>query len=194
VRSALVLGAVLLAGCATRHDRVVLLPDASGKVGKIAVLGKDGETVLDQPYAAARTDNLGGVEAQALTRDEVHQRYAAELAALPPRPVSFNLYFKDDSDQLTPQSAERIREIAAEIARRPAAELVVIGHTDTRADQAYNDQLSLARANSVRQLLIGMGFDGSRISTAGRGEREPAIATEDDVAEPRNRRAEVNVR
>ena len=42
--------------------------------------------------------------------------------------------------------------------------------------------------------MIADGFDPNRITAAGRGERDPAVATDDEVAEPRNRRTEVIVR
>ena len=58
----------------------------------------------------------------------------------------------------------------------------------------YNDALSRKRAERVREELQKLGIPGVRISVAGRGEREPEVATADDVAEPRNRRVEINVR
>jgi OmpA-OmpF porin, OOP family len=46
----------------------------------------------------------------------------------------------------------------------------------------------------VRDELVRVGIPPDRISVAGRGEREPLIPTDDEVAEPRNRRVEINVR
>jgi outer membrane protein OmpA-like peptidoglycan-associated protein len=81
-----------------------------------------------------------------------------------------------------------------EIARRPAPEIVVIGHTDRVGAVPYNDALSLRRAERVRDELVKVGITADRISVAGRGEREPLVPTPDEVAEPRNRRVEINVR
>ena len=72
--------------------------------------------------------------------------------------------------------------------------LAVIGHTDRVGSVQSNDALSLQRARAVRESIIADGFDPNRITAAGRGERDPAVPTDDEVAEPRNRRTEVIVR
>ena len=82
----------------------------------------------------------------------------------------------------------------AELKRRAVPDIVVIGHTDTIGALEWNDKLSLARAERVREALIAQGLPATRITAAGRGEREPLVTTADNVAEPRNRRVEVNVR
>lgn len=187
-------GILLLAGCATTHDRVVLLPDAEGHVGKIAVIQGEQQTVIDQAYGSVRTDDRGRAEAAQLDSDSVRTSYAAELASLPPRPHSYFLYFVGDSAELMDESRQKLPKILQEIAQRPAAEITVIGHTDTRGSHEYNDRLSLDRAMVLRAELLKMGVDPAAIAAAGRGERELAVPTEDGVEEPRNRRVEISVR
>ena len=85
-------------------------------------------------------------------------------------------------------------DLRAEIARRPVPELVVIGHTDRVGRAEANDELSLRRAEAVRAMLVRAGIPAAQIETAGRGEREPLLPTADEVAEPLNRRVEINVR
>jgi outer membrane protein OmpA-like peptidoglycan-associated protein len=191
-RWALVL-TLLLAACAT-PDRVVLLPDDSGRVGKLNVAARSGDTLLDSAYDTAAV--AGGGAAQRSTSDpqQIRRDFGAVLDALPPAPVSYNLYFANDSDDLTADSRAMAPDILAEIARRPAAEVVVIGHTDAVGGDDYNDQLSLQRATAVRRQLVALGFDPGRVSVAGRGKREPLVPTADGVREPRNRRAEILVR
>ena len=128
------------------------------------------------------------------TPQEVQQVFGPALAAQPTRPVSFTLYFLEGKDELTPESTQVFGQIGAEIARRPAPEIVVIGHTDRVGTAQANDALSLRRAGRVRDDLVRVGIAADRITVAGRGEREPLIPTEDEVAEPRNRRVEINVR
>ncbi len=70
----------------------------------------------------------------------------------------------------------------------------MIGHTDRVGTVPYNDALSLRRADRVRNDLVQLGIPSDRITVAGRGEREPIVATEDEVPEPRNRRVEITVR
>lgn len=186
--------ALLLTACAAAPDRVVLLPDDQGKVGKLNVANAGGETLLDSAYATASASGSNKAEAGRTDAEHVTQEFGTVLAALPPAPVSYTLYFVRDTDELTPDSRALAPSILNQIARFPAAEVVVIGHTDTQGSDEYNDKLSLDRARAVRQQLVVLGFDGTHISVAGRGKRELAVPTVDGVAEPRNRRAEILVR
>lgn len=184
---------LLLAACAT-PDHIVLLPDEQGRVGKLNVRNAGGETLLDSAYATADAHGKARPAPGSTSAEQVRQDFAVTLGALPPAPVSYLLYFSSDTDELTPQSRALAPAILAEISRRPAAEVVVIGHTDTRGSDEYNDRLSLDRARAVKQQLAALGFDPARISVAGRGRRELLVPTAADVSEPRNRRAEILVR
>jgi len=185
--------ALLLAACAT-PDHIVLLPDDQGKVGKLNVGGGAGDTLLDSAYATADARSGGKPERGSTSAEQVKREFGAVLDALPPAPVSYLLFFDSDSDDLTPQSRALAPTILAEIARRPAAEVVVIGHTDTQGSDEYNDKLSLERARAVKQQLLALGFDRAHITVEGRGKRELLVPTGDNVAVARNRRAEILVR
>lgn len=185
---------LLLGGCASTRDRVILLPNAGGGVGKVAVLGQGKETVIDAPYASAETDSRGGVKTAVLEEAAVRAEFARELTGLPPRPVVRDLYFVPNTVTLAPASEAEAAQLLGEIAKRPAVEVVLIGHTDTRGSEQHNEQLSLLRAMLVRARLVNLGVSGFRIRIAAQGERLPAIATPDNVDEPRNRRVEIQAR
>ena len=176
------------------QENVVLLPDADGKTGALTVTTPSGAIVLDRPYAGADVFARGRVEGREHDADTVQKRYAAALGARPPAPVSFTVYFVFGREELTADSLALFDRIRAELATRPAPELVVTGHTDRVGAVAYNDALSLKRAETVRDVLVSAGIKTGQISTAGRGEREPAVPTADEVPEPRNRRVEITVR
>ena len=187
--------AIMLTGCASAPpDRVVLLPGPGGKVGKVAVIAGGAPTVIDNAYGTATIDTAGKIAQTTADKTAVEHDFAVVLEALPPRPISHMLYFENNSDVLTPTSAHDASVILAEVATRPLADIIVIGHTDTMGESHYNDQLSKQRAEKLRQSLIELGGDPKRISTAGRGERELLVPTPDETPEPRNRRAELTVR
>jgi outer membrane protein OmpA-like peptidoglycan-associated protein len=190
------LALLLLVGCAKpmRDDLYVLMPDQEGKTGALSVESGGQQAVLDRPYASARVTEPGRVAAGAVTEQEARQAFGAALEAQPARPSSFLLYFLEGRDELTPDSRQVLGRIIDEIGRRPSPEIVVIGHTDRVGAVPYNDALSLRRAERVRDELVKEGIAADRIRVAGRGEREPLVATEDEVAEARNRRVEINVR
>jgi OmpA-OmpF porin, OOP family len=70
----------------------------------------------------------------------------------------------------------------------------VTGYTDTVGSVAHNDELSRNRAAQIRQIFLDRGFPPIHIEAVGRGERELAIPTADEVDEPRNRRVTIEVR
>jgi outer membrane protein OmpA-like peptidoglycan-associated protein len=173
---------------------VVVLPEADGKVGTVVVRTDQGETRLDTAYAAARIDHGTQPARSTLSEGEVNSLFAVALAARPVPPVSFTLYFITGKDEITTESSGQLDSMFAELKRRPAPEVSVIGHTDRVGSDADNDRLSLRRAERVREDLVRMGVSPEAISVAGRGEREPLVPTADSVDEPRNRRVEINVR
>lgn len=184
---------LVLGGCATSQDLVVLLPDKDGKVGKVFVHNPKGDVTLDSAYASARTSG-GSMQRNTLSQGELKEVFGSALGAMPPRPISFTLYFESGTDEFTDQSKQEIKRVLAEMARRQAPEITVIGHTDQVGPDPTNDALSLQRAERVKSILVGMGIPPGRILTAGRGRREPLVRTAEGVSEPRNRRVEISVR
>lgn len=175
-------------------ERVILLPEADGKVGKLIVRSAVGEQLLDAAYAASDIDAAGNLVARTEDAASVQAHYGAVLAAQPQRPVSFVVYFSPGSAQsLTPESEQEIKRFNAALHTRPAPEVFVIGHTDTSGNAAANDELSLHRAAAVKQLLEASGVE-ARIDVAGRGQRDLLVPTADGVAEAANRRVEINLR
>ncbi len=175
-------------------DRVVLLPDPGGKVGKLDISTKEGTVTLDTAYAAAYTSPSGKIVLRPESEASVRERYGAMLEARPQRPVSFQLYFVSGKDELAPESLLTIAHIKAELARRPVPEITVEGHTDRVGSVEANDRLALKRAEMMRQLLMEQGVKVEAIEVAGRGEREPLVPTADEVPEARNRRVEIHIR
>lgn len=179
------------------QDQVVLLPNADGTTGKLIVRsnGNGNEVALASAYASAQTGTRGELQATTLDAASVKARYADTLAAQPPRPQSFVLYFASGSaDQLTAASTAILDEIKAALGNRVAPEILVIGHSDRVGTLEANDKLSALRAASVKNLLQAAGIAESAMEVSGRGEREPLVATADEVAEERNRRVEINIR
>jgi outer membrane protein OmpA-like peptidoglycan-associated protein len=184
----------LLSACSATKELVVLLPGEDGQAGAVAIAGEEHTTILDTPLAAARIDAQGRVKNDRLTEEEVGQIFAPALAAQPPRPVSFLLYFLANSTEIVPDSQATLEALLTEVARRQAVEVQITGHTDRVGSVADNDHLSQVRAEAVRNMLVQNGLQASFIRAVGRGEREPLIPTPDEQPEPQNRRVEVIVR
>lgn len=189
--ASLLLASLLAAGCVS--ERVVLLPSADGRPGAVVVRDAGGEVRLDRPYAATRR-SLGGNDAYQSSPEEVSERFGAALAARPPRPVSYVLYFEAGGNVLTAASQAALVDIRRKIAEQAASEVRIIGHTDRVGSVQGNDALSLKRAESLRDLLVESGVAADKLEAVGRGERDPLVPTADEVDEPKNRRVEIVVR
>jgi outer membrane protein OmpA-like peptidoglycan-associated protein len=176
------------------NELVIVLPSADGHVGMVVVERGGERAVLNEAYASSRIEDGGAPVRRILPRAEVRADFSAVLQALPGLPKAFLVYFNEGTDELTQESRVEFEKILAELRERGAPDIVVIGHTDRLAADDYNDRLSLQRAERVRDELVKLGISSRRIRTAGRGEREPLIPTADGVAEPQNRRVEINVR
>lgn len=185
--------ALLLAACAAPQGSVVLLPDRDGKAASVVVTQGSQQVELTQPYAAARLTS-GGPQAFKSSAQEVQAQFAAALVAQPLPPTRFTLYFVEGKDEFTDESKNTIDGVFAEIAKRPVPDVVVIGHTDTVGSDVANDALSRQRAEVVRNALLARGIAVDKVLAIGRGKREPIVPTADGVAEPRNRRVEIQVR
>jgi outer membrane protein OmpA-like peptidoglycan-associated protein len=185
---------LLLASCSSTKELVVLLPGEDGETGAVVIEDGGRTVVLDAPLAAAKIDARGHVKKGVVTEAEVEQTFAPALAAQPPKPVHFILYFEPGSTEATAESQPKLQALFEEVAKREAVEVQITGHTDRVGAVTDNDRLALQRAQAVKSMLMQRGMQASFIRAVGRGEREPLIPTPDEQEEPRNRRVEVLVR
>lgn len=194
------ISALLLAACASsptknvQKETFIVLPSAEGKVGSVVVKSGGKEQILDKAFAASRVESDGQLSGGTVASAEVHRTFADTIAALPGKPASFLLFFIEGKDELTPSSNAEIKSVMAEIKRRPEPDVQVIGHTDSVGGESFNDKLSQARAEKIRDQLVSLGIARDRIQVSSRGKREPLIVTASGVAEAKNRRVEVSVR
>lgn len=190
---ALGLALLALAGCAPA-TRVVLLPQPDVPASAVEVRTGQASIRLDAPYQTAAVSTRGGVEHSQTDAEAVQRRYGRVLAATPAPALHFTLHFAQGAAELTPESQAQLEQMLSQATARAGGEIIITGHTDRSGASELNDRLSLERALALRERLIQRGFPALRIEAVGRGEREPAVPTDDGVAEPRNRRAEITVR
>lgn len=189
----LLLAVAALSACAPA-TRVTLLPQASGHPSAVETITATAVHKISTPYEVVNVGQRGGISVGQTNEREVRQRHAELMSILPAPAESFTLYFAVGGSTLTAESEVALSNILAQAMARPGGEIVIIGHTDRVGAGDSNDDLSLQRARAVRELFIERGFPPLRAHAIGRGEREPAIPTADEIDEPRNRRVEIVVR
>lgn len=101
------------------------------------------------------------------------------------------VFYNWDSNKVDTGAASVLDAVAREVASNPPAGITLVGHADTSGDKAYNQRLSLKRANAARDGLIARGVDARIISVDSRGESELLVATPDGIREPANRRVSI---
>jgi OmpA-OmpF porin, OOP family len=187
---------LLLAACSTPGTRVVLLPQADGKPSAVVVRAKDGEEILSQPYqrATAAVGAKGAPVVDQADSAKVQGENKPLFDMRPPPPQRYTVFFEVGGTTLTPASQQIMTEALAAALARSGGDIVVTGHTDTKGSGESNDQLSRRRAQEVVQLFVERRFPANRVEAVGRGERDLAVPTADEVDEPRNRRVTIEVR
>lgn len=104
-----------------------------------------------------------------------------------------SVMFAYDSAELTPAAQQQLRTLTGKLNDPSVASIKVIGHTDSRGSDAYNQALSERRASSVAEYLISQGLVPQKITSQGRGEREPIADNETDAGRAQNRRVELHL-
>ncbi len=131
-------------------------------------------------------------------------RYAFNVPAPPPPPApapvaapapapsrTYLVFFDWDRADLTDRARQIIGEAAANVARVQVTRIEVNGYTDLSGSPAYNQKLSVRRAEAVAGELVRDGVARNEIVTQGFGETNPLVPTAQGVREPQNRRVEI---
>lgn len=105
-----------------------------------------------------------------------------------------DILFAFDSDRVRPDLQRDLGALARNLQDYPNSYVKVVGHTDNIGSDAYNDQLSLRRAQSVANVLIADGVRSSRIDAQGRGRFEPVASNATAAGRAQNRRVEIVIR
>ena len=100
--------------------------------------------------------------------------------------------FEKDRSELTTEARTELRAFLASVELKGDHTLTVHGHTDSDGSLEYNEALSLARANTVRQFLIDHGADPKVVRIDRSGERLPMASNSDTRGMALNRRVEVS--
>jgi peptidoglycan-associated lipoprotein len=198
----------LASGCSPKPVPVVTPPDLSprdlvvlaadpetGAVGEVSVSTPQGTVALT--LAGEGTDvRSGQAPAPPALRpaEDVQRIFGDALGAMAPAALRYTLYFGLNSTTLDDESRARLSQIADAVRSRVAAEVSVVGHTDTTGPAPANVPVALRRATAVKELLVAQGVDERLIVVGSHGESNPAVPTPDNTDEPRNRRVEVTVR
>jgi OOP family OmpA-OmpF porin len=183
----------------------------SGLVGAIAggtALGvaANNQAFSDMPDDAERAWAItagigGGALVGALVGHMLFDAPAPVVASAPPPPppeppkpmlVLKGTNFAFNSAELKPDAIAALGKTLESLKENPDLRITVNGYTDSIGPEAYNQQLSERRANSVKRFLVSEGIAADRIETQGFGESNPVADNDTDAGRAENRRVEVH--
>ena len=125
--------------------------------------------------------------ATAGTGTEVTQTADNQLKLSIPNDISFASGKSDIQARLKPI----LDQFAQGVNQQGSMEVKIVGHTDSTGSDAINNPLSVRRAESARDYLVSRGVAAGRISTEGRGSREPIADNATEAGRARNRRIDI---
>ncbi len=102
-----------------------------------------------------------------------------------------DVLFDFEEASLRPEANSLIRQAAEYLQNNPNRIAIVEGHTDHTGDKSYNQHLSDARSDSVRQQLLRFGVAENRIQAKGYGETQPVATNLTPAGRQANRRVEI---
>jgi len=125
----------------------------------------------------------------------------AAAPAPPPMPVyekhtvSATALFDFDKYALKPAGKEAISGIDEEIKSSDSkvVDINVVGYTDSVGTEEYNQELSVRRANAVKEFMVSEGIDPGIIDVKGMGEADPVASNDTAAGRAENRRVEISV-
>ena len=125
---------------------------------------------------------------------------AAPAPAPAPAPVAAqkvtyaaDAFFDFDKSVLKPEGRAKLDDLVSKIQGINLEVIIAVGHTDSVGSDAYNQKLSVRRAEAVKAYLISKGIERNRIYTEGKGEKQPVADNRTAEGRAKNRRVEVEV-
>lgn len=136
---------------------------------------------------------------QPQAQPEVTPAPKPEAAKPAPKPVAQKVslatdtHFDFDRSALRPEGKARLDDLAGKIGGINLEVVIAVGHTCSIGSDAYNQKLSVRRAESVKRYLVSKGIEANRVYTEGKGEKQPAYSNKTREGRQKNRRVEIEV-
>ena len=117
----------------------------------------------------------------------------------PPAPVSEKVTFAADAffdfnkDTLKPEGRAKLDDLVSKMGGINLEVIIAVGHTDAVGGDAYNQKLSVKRAEAVKNYLTSKGVEKNRVYTEGKGEKQPVADNKTGEGRAKNRRVEIEV-
>ena len=125
---------------------------------------------------------------------------AAPKAAPAPAPAAAtkvtyaaDAFFDFDKSTLKADGKAKLDDLVGKVKGINLEVIIAVGHTDSVGTDAYNQKLSVRRAEAVKAYLVSKGIEKNRVYTEGKGEKQPVADNKTKEGRAKNRRVEIEV-
>ena len=154
-----------------------------------AVQGCDGAITAQAPQAPAAAVAPAPAAAPAPAPASV----AAPVVAASKVTYAADAFFDFDKAVLKPEGKAKLDDVVAKVKGINLEVIVAVGHTDSVGKDAYNQKLSVKRAEALKAYLVSKGIEANRVYTEGKGEAQPVADNKTGAGRAKNRRVEIEV-
>ena len=102
-------------------------------------------------------------------------------------------FFDFNKSVLKPEAKAKLDDLTGKLKGITLEVIIAVGHTDAIGSDAYNQKLSVRRAESVKAYLVTKGIEPNRIYTEGKGKKQPVADNKTAEGRAKNRRVEIEV-
>ncbi|MFC5272048.1 OmpA family protein [Adhaeribacter terreus] len=163
----------------------------SGGYQFVVTKGKKYSLVARKEGYFYATENL--ILPESFARDTLAKNFALKKIKTGAKLVLNNLFFEYNSDKLTASSRDELSRLYDLMEENAGLSVEISGHTDSRGSAAYNQALSLKRAQAVVNYLKEKGIATERLKAVGFGAQKPIASNKTENGRKQNRRTEFKV-
>ncbi|WP_343630273.1 outer membrane protein OmpA [Roseateles sp.] len=102
-------------------------------------------------------------------------------------------FFDFDKSVLKPEAKSKLDDLVSKTGDINLEVIIAVGHTDSVGTDAYNQKLSVRRAEAVKAYLVSKGLEKNRVYTEGKGKKQPIADNKTAEGRAKNRRVEIEV-
>ncbi len=184
----------LAIGCATPGKRTAMGAGAGAAVGAGvgAAAGGTKGAVIGAGVGAVLGGSVGNyLDKQAQELSKVADTQRTEEGIL----VNFknDILFETNSAILKPDAVQALTDVGDILAKYPEDRIRIVGNTDSRGPESFNEELSLRRAAAVKNVLLSRGVQEEQMLVLGLGESRPVADNSTEAGRARNRRVELHI-
>lgn len=197
----LVIAGLLIGGCSSlsNTEKGAAVGAGAGAVAGAAIGKAAGGTAEGAIIGAAVGGTAGAIIGQRMDKKAKELEEDLEAAEVERVGEGIKVTFESgilfdfDSANLRATAERDLAEFANSMEEFEGTRILIVGHTDSKGSESYNQDLSERRASSAAQYLGEQGLETSRLETVGRGESEPVASNETAEGRQQNRRVEVAI-